>query len=347
MIENNPFSAHDASAKIGARQFHHQSNRDEIVNVIEKYDQQFLDPVNGMLMSDLSRERRCPACLADDYRVSFVKQGFRYCMCRKCAMLYVNPILTDEASNDAYKSGEVSNKVLDVLLSKTQRDFDEPKFVKALELIEGVMPENSGRQLLDIGCSVGHFLEVARGRDWNCTGIELNSASADYTESLGFEVIRKPLVPGLFAESSFDVVTMWDVLEHIPDPESVLNMISDLLAPNGILCLIVPNADSIAARMMREKCTMFRGSSHVNIFNRVTLCTLLERVGFKAEMMISMICEINVVNNWLTYQDPYQGDSEEKKSILGVIDEKTLHDNYLGYKLFCMAKKKKSGDKCR
>ena len=347
MTEKNPFSEHDASAKIGARQFHQQSNRDEIVGVIERYDQQFLDPASGMLKDSLARERCCPVCLADDYRVSFVKQGFSYCKCRQCSMLYVNPVLKDEASNDAYISGEVSNKVLDVLLSKTQREFDEPKFVKALELIEGVIPENSGRRLLDIGCSVGHFLEVARGINWNCTGIELNSASADHTESLGFKVIRKPLVTELFAENSFDVVSMWDVLEHIQDTESVLDVIWNILAPNGILCLIVPNADSLAARMMREKCTMFRGSSHVNIFNRDTLCCLLERIGFKVDMLISIISEINVTNNWLTYQDPYQGDSEERKSILGVIDEKTLHNNFLGYKLFCMAKKNVSGDICQ
>ncbi len=339
MTEKNPFSEHDASAKIGARQFHQQSNRDEIVSVIDRYDRQFLDPASGMLKSELARERRCPVCLADDYRVSFVKQGFSYCKCRECTMLYVNPVLKDEISYDSYISGEVSNKVLDVLLSKTQREFDEPKFVKALELIEAVLPEKSGRRLLDIGCSVGHFLEVARGADWNCTGIELNSASADHTESLGFNVIRKPLVAGLFAENRFEIVTMWDVLEHIPDPESILDVIRSILAPNGILCLIVPNSDSLAARMMREKCTMFRGSSHVNIFNRVTLCRLLERVGFRAETLISMISEINVTNNWLTYKDPYQGDSEEKKTILGLIDEKSLHDNFLGYKLFCMAKK--------
>lgn len=340
MAVNNPFDEHDASSQIGARQFHQLTNRNEIIDIIDSYDLQFLDVKNGMLKESLAKWRNCPVCTNNDYEVSFVKKGFRYCRCRHCNMLYVNPILHEHTSLDAYQYGEVSNKVLEVLLSKTQREFDQPKFLKALELIEEITPATSGRRLLDVGCSVGHFLEVARSLKWNGMGIELNEAAADHAESKGFQVIRRPLVVGLFPAESFDVVTMWDVLEHIPDPEYILGVIEEILAPDGLFCLIVPNADALAARIMREKCTMFRGSSHVNIFNRHTLSSLMERLGFECRNMISLIGEINVINNWLSYQDPYRGDSIEKKSVLNLINEKTMHENFLGYKLFCIGTKK-------
>ena len=90
---------------------------------------------------------------------------------------------------------------------------------------------------------------------------------------------------------------------------------------------------------MREKCRAFDGIEHVNMFNPKTLTKILEDSGFIVEAMTSVISEIAVLNNFLSYEDPYFGESPYGEELLNTISADLIHKNLLGYKIQCVAKK--------
>ena len=140
-------------------------------------------------------------------------------------------------------------------------------------------------------------------------------------------------------EESFDVITLWDVFEHIPGGKEYLRLIHKNLKKNGLLFLQVPSSNSLAAKIMREKCRAFDGIEHVNMFNPKTLSLILEDTGFEIKEMTSIISEIAVLNNFLSYEHPYYGESLFGEDLLDSINADLIHKNLLGYKIQCVAKK--------
>jgi len=109
--------------------------------------------------------------------------------------------------------------------------------------------KNGGR-LLDIGCSSGGFLSTMKGTDWQLFGIEMEPSTAQRAKSAsGAEVFVGDAVEALFPEGSFDVITSFDVLEHVYDPVQFLTKVLEWLKPGGIFYAILPNISSWEARI--------------------------------------------------------------------------------------------------
>lgn len=225
---------------------------------------------------------------------------------------------------------------MDVLLTETQREFDAKKFKMGLEMIEKHTPKG---KILDIGCATGHFLEIAKSGGWNETGMELNNMAVAHCKKNGINIIQSRLNDNTFPESSFEAVTLWDVLEHIDNPGEVIGNAYKILKQGGILLIVVPNVNSIAAKIMHDKCNVFAGHAHVNMFSPQTLSKFLEGFGFNILHKETLISELNVLNNYIEYQNPYLGQSENRQTLFGSINEKFIHDNLLGYKILMIAKK--------
>jgi 2-polyprenyl-3-methyl-5-hydroxy-6-metoxy-1,4-benzoquinol methylase len=225
-----------------------------------------------------------------------------------------------------------------VLCNKTEQKFNEPKFLEGIKDIEKL--SGAKGRLLDVGCAVGQFLLLAKKCGWNVRGIELNKEEMSYCRRLGLDVIDRLLDDGTFANEEFDAVTLWEVLEHVMDPRAVLKNANRILKKGGALLIVVPNVDSLAARIMHEKCNMFSGMSHITMFNDRTLSRLVEDEGFRVVSKSTIISEISVVNNYLQYEHPYTGSGDERLPVFDMMDEKFILKNMLGYKLrFLMVKR--------
>jgi SAM-dependent methyltransferase len=151
-----------------------------------------------------------------------------------------------------------------------------------LELVEAFALTIPGR-VLDIGCASGHFLRVARMAGWSVAGVEPSVALyAKTVETLGSkaEVHCSTLEEGDFEPSSFDAVTLWDVLEHVPDPVKFMKRCRTLLRPGGRLFLNVPNLDSIQARVLGRRWPLLL-AEHLTYFNRRSLRMCGEKAGLK------------------------------------------------------------------
>jgi SAM-dependent methyltransferase len=139
----------------------------------------------------------------------------------------------------------------------------------------------AGRRLLDVGCATGFFLEAAQARGWNVQGLEVSAYAADYArQRLGLAVdigsIASP-PPGL---GEFDVVTLWDVIEHLERPDQALRSIRGMLRPRGLLVISTGDYGSLLRRITGRKWRLFADPTHRFFFDERTLRALLVETGY-------------------------------------------------------------------
>lgn len=138
-------------------------------------------------------------------------------------------------------------------------------------------------RLVDLGCWVGFLVSEAGARGWTASGVEPSRFAADYARStLGLDVITGTLESAGLPDGAFDAVVMGDVLEHLPSPGDALDRIHALLAPDGVLMLMLPDAGSRVAALLGARWWSVL-PTHVQYFTRESLSRLLARHGFAAE----------------------------------------------------------------
>ncbi|MCF6246331.1 MAG: class I SAM-dependent methyltransferase [Desulfobacula sp.] len=285
----------------------------------------YIDTTNGLFKDEFIEYRPCPVCNTNDYLTLFSKEGGFYVKCFKCSMIYINPVFTDEALNDYYEN----NHPVQAQIVESSDSFYDNLYNKGLDSIEIA---GSKGTILDVGCSSGVFLDLAKNRNWQTSGIELNVQEFNMARQKGHKVYNT-LMENINFDSKFDAITLWDVFEHIKGGEFYLNMMKNLLTPSGVIFLQIPNSDALAARILKEKCNMFDGLEHVNLYGVNTIRQLAERCRLKVQDIQTVIPEIGVINNYLDYDDPYLGNADNKTDIYNLIDETMLNDQLLGYKL--------------
>jgi 2-polyprenyl-3-methyl-5-hydroxy-6-metoxy-1,4-benzoquinol methylase len=289
----------------------------------------YLDPSTGKFQEKYLEERICPACNGAQSAYLLSKSGGTYVVCSGCEMVFTNPAFKDSVLIEYY----TANHSVQSEIVASDQPFYRNLYETGLRHISANSSpaETSARNILDVGCSSGSFLNIAREQGWKTFGLELNSAEIKAAIGAGHHVLQTTIDQASFAER-FEAITLWDVFEHIKDGFSFLSSTRRLLAPGGIVFIQSPSRDALAARIMREHCNMFDGLEHVNLYGERQLSVLAERAGFKVAHFSSVISEVGVMNNFLSYDDPYLGAGTETKTLLGFLDSDDILRRKLGYK---------------
>jgi SAM-dependent methyltransferase len=137
-----------------------------------------------------------------------------------------------------------------------------------------------GRRLLDVGAYCGFFVDVAREAGFEAEGLELSRWAAAQARTLGLAVRNETIEERARSGSRYDVVTMWDVLEHLAEPRRDLEHSRRLLRPRGRLVLSTIDARSLVARLLGSRWPWLM-DMHLFYFDRRNLPALLEEVGFR------------------------------------------------------------------
>lgn len=141
--------------------------------------------------------------------------------------------------------------------------------------------KNTGR-LLDVGCATGEFLARARELGWQVCGVELSQHAADYArERAQLDVFVGELEDAPFPDGSFDAVTMWNVFEHLFDPETSIQKISRLLTVGGIAVITIPNLHSLDLKLFGKIWSGYDVPRHLYLVPQRTLERFLDDHGFE------------------------------------------------------------------
>ncbi|MFQ5855672.1 MAG: class I SAM-dependent methyltransferase [Anaerolineae bacterium] len=162
----------------------------------------------------------------------------------------------------------------------------------------------AGGQLVDVGCGTGGFLcELQQGGGWQAMGIDINQRALNVARRQGVQVRCGELGDLGLPTASFDVVTMWEVIEHVLNPWDTLAEIHRILKPNGVLLLSTPNGESWQAQLWGMHWLGWEVPRHLQIFSPQTLRQLLEDAGFEIVRRLSFPMErfyaVESARRWL------------------------------------------------
>ena len=198
----------------------------------------------------------------------------RLVRCRLCGFQYVSPRLRGDLIYSLYTEGADPNYV-------SQIEARKRTFSASLAGIERAAG-GTGR-LLDIGTAAGAFVAAARERGWDAEGCEPNRWLAEWgRKHYGITIRPGGIFDQDYQEGTFDVITLWDVIEHTPNPQAVLKRCRDLLKPGGILVVNYPDIGSWIARILGRR-WLFLTSVHLFYFDRRTMRLMLEKTGYTVD----------------------------------------------------------------
>lgn len=245
---------------------------------------------------------KCPLCqnkfsIKELYKVSkqnyFNERNFAYFYCKKCQVAFLYPRITKKDIGQIYKGKYFSfrhkpaNKLIDFILSLELASYD--KFICKVV--------KSGRKLLDVGCGYGDFLLKMQKRDWDVYGIEpfLDAVKVG-RKRIGEARIFKGELPRVkFKSKDFDVITMWHVLEHLPNPSVYISKIRHLLDKRGYFIIEVPNLDSFLLSLFGNNYNWLSTTEHVSIYSKKGIKKLLKDNGFST---LSVYSPMKITSNF-------------------------------------------------
>jgi 2-polyprenyl-3-methyl-5-hydroxy-6-metoxy-1,4-benzoquinol methylase len=319
------------------------TGRDRYFAALEREVEELVDPETGLLSERFSRVIDCPLCRSSSHSPLFVKRGYTFVRCVECRLVFANPQVDEALVLERHAGSTSADLWAEVLLSERQLELDRPKFAAILEELE---PHRGSGRLLDVGCSIGVFLDLARDRGWDGLGIEFGGRALRHArDELGLDVLDVPLAEAGLEAESFDVVTVLSVLEHTNDPRAMLRDTARVLKPGGALYVITPNVDSLACRVLHERAATFDGRNHLVYFSPATLRDLLEREGFEPRSLRTTVSSLDPVLEWLAYEQPYGGADVSGDPLAAEIEsrraevDRLLEELDLGYKQHCLAVK--------
>lgn len=212
--------------------------------------------------------------------------GIRIIRCPECGLIRKDPLpVYNEISKIYDKNYYEGNGQIGYTSYLNQR---AELLALARERLEFVMRYIRSGRLLDVGCATGEFLEVANKIGWTVTGVEISNFSSSIArERTGLD-IRTGTLAECGGQDEFDVITMWDMLEHVIDPVEELRKTYQLLRKKGLILVCTPNASSLRAIREKDNWHGYRVSlEHLYFFTPKTILQMLKKVGFDSVSIIT------------------------------------------------------------
>ncbi|HAW51682.1 MAG TPA: hypothetical protein DCX54_05040 [Flavobacteriales bacterium] len=219
--------------------------------------------------------QRCTVCNSEQVSILKAYEKHKLTKCTECSMVFAWDIPDsreliahyEEYGRDDYKSPITVKRYREIL----------SKFEHARSL----------NRILDIGCGMGFFLEVAQELNWKTYGTEYTETAVENCRQKDITMFKGDLSEINFGELTFDVITCIEVIEHIQDLHSFISGIKKILRPGGLLYLTTPNIRSLNSRMLKEDWNVLCYPEHLSYFSKKSLNKLLESNSFEKLFLVS------------------------------------------------------------
>ena len=218
--------------------------------------------------------RPCPLCGSQEFRPVFdpIKK------CLRCGLALVNPLGEFRGENETEEY--FLRDYLPLHLANRENSLAERR--AHIVAIQEHFQVPTHARLLDVGCAMGSMLEEAKAAGWDPVGVETSEFAARYAaEHAHCPVYAGTLERAAFPSESFDVVTLMDVIEHVPEPLGLIAEIHRVLKPGGVIFVVTPNFGSLFVHLYRLKAYGVWPDQHIVYFQPETITTLLRKAGFE------------------------------------------------------------------
>jgi SAM-dependent methyltransferase len=215
--------------------------------------------------------RSCPACLSSESLSAGASNGFPIRRCGGCGTLFTARLPLNPAEAAQYEGYyHAGNLVV-------------PAFVERRleEVVARFERYREGGRWLDVGCGAGALMRAAARRGWTAVGTEIAPQAAEAARAQGLEVHLCDLDALGLPDGSFDVVSLVEVVEHVPDPRALISTASRLIRPGGALYLTTPHGRGISARVLRSRWSAVAPPEHLQIFSLRGLDATLTHAGLR------------------------------------------------------------------
>lgn len=243
---------------------------------------------------------------------------FQLVCCHRCGLLYLNPRLIWDALREYYPAHY--NSFIQPITSK----YLWNGIVRRCKIISTY---HRGGRLLDVGCGTGAFLKkMSQFRIWELYGIEPAPFPAQIARKQFnlINVFQGTLLEAHYPSEFFDVVTWWDVLEHVPNPDACLKETFRILKPGGWIFIQTPDPHSWEARLFGPYWIGYDAPRHLYLFPRSVLIQHLEKTGFKIIKVSSFAGNISTACKSLGYWLINRGRKRIGNLLLKAADSNTI-----------------------
>lgn len=200
--------------------------------------------------------------------------------CSNCGHVFADINLTDGELQEIYRKNyffgdEYSDYIAD-------KRIIQKNFRKRLEVLKRFTNVDQHRRILEIGCAYGFFLELARDHFRTVVGLDISEDGIRHAREVpGVTAYQSDLLKYDFSNQMYDVVCMWDTIEHLRDPHCYIEKLSSVVPSGGLLALTTGDIDSLMARLQRDHWRLIHPPTHIHYFSQRTLARLLRQHGFE------------------------------------------------------------------
>lgn len=226
---------------------------------------------------DMTTSKTCKLCGSDNTSPLFEKKGFDIYRCNNCKAAFTDIKPSFDLSSiydDSYFSGGQEDGYADYVESE---NVLRAEFRKNLNILKRL--KTSGNRLLEVGCAHGFFLDEAK-EDFDCVGIEVSESAVEFANKRGHKVhqgvVTKELLDTL---GDFDVICMFDVIEHLPDPVETLRMLNEKLKPGGLIYIVTGDVNTVHAKVFGKHWRLMTPPQHTFFFSRKAFRIIMEGLG--------------------------------------------------------------------
>ena len=264
-------------------------------------------------------EKPCLICGADNWHFIYPARDFLHGLdgdfslweCANCGFAHTMPQLVGEDIEYYYPEDYVAySEDVSSEENAIARWDRERGVARRCDFAIQSTGQTSGK-VLDVGCASGNFLKGMHDRGWQAYGVEPSAYASKYAnEVLGLDVKHGYLREGLFEDNFFDLVMLWDVFEHLEDPEYSLRVMHKIIKPGGTLLLSLPNSKSWDRSYFKEAWCGWDVPRHYYAYNPHLLSRLVERHGFKTKLLRSFTGRHGSAALSFDYRHQIQGKSK-------------------------------------
>lgn len=238
-------------------------------------------------MKKKAKYTACLLCGKDKKEPLLTKYGNRIVNCKNCGLIFVDPQPSSSEIKKFYGKHYFKLEEFTTLPRHTSgyRNYLSSKgiFDKYYSDKLNTIEEITGKKgkVLDIGCSLGFFLEQARGRGWDTYGVDISEYAYRKAKKLGLKVFLGNIEDAGFKANYLDVIVIFQTVEHFINPIKTLKLIYEILRPNGLIYITTPNIESLYTKLLGKSSFQFKSQEHLYYFSRSSIQILLEKTGFR------------------------------------------------------------------